>query len=76
VHIKDRRLGATTVPLGQGDTDFRSLREQLIQYDYRGDFVLQVARGEAGDEPRWLAGMAALASDWLRGTTLNERKAS
>lgn len=76
VHIKDRRLGATTVPLGQGDTDFPSLREQLIQYDYRGDFVLQVARGEAGDEVRWLAGMAALAADWLRGTALNERKTS
>lgn len=76
VHIKDRRLGASTVPLGQGDTDFPSLREQLIQYDYRGDFVLQVARGEAGDEPRWLAGMAALAAGWLRGTTLNERKTS
>ena len=76
VHIKDRRLGATTVPLGQGNTDFPSLREQLIQYDYRGDFVLQVARGEAGDEPRWLAGMAALAADWLRGKALNERKTS
>lgn len=76
VHIKDRRLGATTAPLGQGDTDFPSLREQLIQYDYRGDFVLQVARGEAGDEPRWLASMAALAADWLRGTALNERKTS
>lgn len=76
VHIKDRRLGATTVPLGQGDTDFPSLREQLIQYDYRGDFVLQVARGEAGDEPRWLASMAALAADWLRGTAFNERKTS
>ena len=76
VHIKDRRLGATTVPLGQGDTDFPSLREQLIQYDYRGDFVLQVARGEASDEPRWLASMAALAADWLRGTALNERKTS
>lgn len=76
VHIKDRRLGASTVPLGQGDTDFPSLREQLIKYDYRGDFVLQVARGEAGDEPRWLAGMAALAVGWLRGTALNERKTS
>jgi L-ribulose-5-phosphate 3-epimerase len=76
VHIKDRRLGASTVPLGQGDTDFPSLREQLIKYDYRGDFVLQVARGEAGDEPRWLAGMAALSADWLRGVALNERKIS
>lgn len=76
VHLKDRHLGGGTVPLGQGDADFPSLREQLIRYDYRGDFVLQVARGEAGDEPRWLASMAALAADWLRGRTLNERKSS
>ncbi|SDI27593.1 hexulose-6-phosphate isomerase [Pseudomonas flavescens] len=77
VHIKDRRLGAGTVPLGQGDTDFPSLREQLIEYGYQGDFVLQVARGEAGDESRWLAGMAALAADWLHGRALNdERKPS
>lgn len=75
-HIKDRRLGATTVPLGQGDADFRSLREQLVKFDYQGDFVLQVARGENGDEPRWLAGMAALAADWLRGRALSERKSS
>ena len=73
-HIKDRRRGATTVPLGQGDTDFRSLREQLLKYDYRGDFVLQVARGEAGDEPRWLAEMAALAAEWLRGRALNDER--
>ncbi|MNJ35023.1 Xylose isomerase-like TIM barrel [compost metagenome] len=76
IHIKDRRLGATTVRLGQGDTDFRSLREQLIKYDYRGDFVLQVARGEDGDETSWLAGMATLAANWLRGEALNERKTS
>lgn len=76
VHIKDRRLGDSTVPLGQGDTDFPALREQLLNYHYRGDFVLQVARGESGDEKRWLAGMAALAADWLRGTALKQRKPS
>lgn len=69
-HIKDRRLGATTVPLGEGDADFPSLREQLIAFDYRGDFVLQVARGAAGDEPSWLKGMSELAADWLRGKRL------
>lgn len=43
-------------------------------YDYRGDFVLQVARGEPGDEPRWLAEMASLAAQWLRGRDLNNKK--
>jgi hexulose-6-phosphate isomerase len=76
VHIKDRREGAGTVPLGEGDTDFASLREQLIKYDYRGDFVLQVARGEPGDEVCWLASMAELSCDWLRGHALNGSKFS
>lgn len=75
-HIKDRCLGGSTVPLGQGDTDFCSLREQLIKYRYQGDFVLQVARGESGGEVRWLAEMAALAGSWLRGEALSERKIS
>ncbi len=74
VHIKDRQYGAGTVELGQGDTDFRSLRQQLIKYDYRGDFVLQVARGEPGDEARWLAEMASLAAQWLRGRDMNNKK--
>ncbi|MGO0692639.1 sugar phosphate isomerase/epimerase family protein [Pseudomonas guariconensis] len=74
-HIKDRRLGSSTVPLGQGDTDFAELLEQLRRFDYRGDFVLQVARGEAGDEVRWLAQMADLACQWLRGVALLEKKA-
>lgn len=71
VHIKDRCRGAGTVPLGEGDTDFFSLRAQLVKYAYRGDFVLQVARGQLGQEPVWIERMAALAADWLRGCALN-----
>jgi hexulose-6-phosphate isomerase len=69
-HIKDRVLGGKTVPLGQGDADFASLRAGLLDIDYQGDFVLQVARGEAGDEVAWLASMNALACQWLRGEAL------
>jgi L-ribulose-5-phosphate 3-epimerase len=68
-HIKDRVLGGKTVPLGQGDADFASLRAGLLDIGYQGDFVLQVARGEAGDELPWLAKMNALACQWLRGET-------
>jgi L-ribulose-5-phosphate 3-epimerase len=74
-HVKDRRERGGTVPLGQGDTDFASLREQLVRYDFRGDFVMQIARGEAGDELRWLTGMAKLSADWLRGLPLKDKKA-
>lgn len=69
-HIKDRRLGSSTVPLGQGDADFASLREQLIRFDYQGDFVLQVARGVPGEETAWLREMSELAAEWLRGNRL------
>jgi hexulose-6-phosphate isomerase len=53
VHIKDRLLGASTVPLGTGDADFQALAESLKKVGYRGDFILQVARGASGDEVNW-----------------------
>jgi L-ribulose-5-phosphate 3-epimerase len=53
VHIKDRLLGASTVPLGTGDADFPTLAESLKKVAYRGDFILQVARGTSGDEVAW-----------------------
>jgi L-ribulose-5-phosphate 3-epimerase len=54
VHIKDRVRGGGTVPLGTGNADFRSLAECLKGIHYAGDFILQVARGEPGDEVNWL----------------------
>jgi L-ribulose-5-phosphate 3-epimerase len=53
VHIKDRVRGGSTVPLGQGDADFEDLFTQLVAIGYRGDYVLQVARGERGSEEAW-----------------------
>lgn len=53
VHIKDRVNGGSTVPLGEGDTDFASLFECLSGVGYRGDFVLQAARGRTGNEVEW-----------------------
>ena len=53
VHIKDRLLGASTVPLGTGDADFPALAEGLRKVAYKGDFILQVARGTSGDEVAW-----------------------
>ncbi len=53
VHIKDRRLGAGTVPLGTGDADFPALAEGLRKVAYKGDFILQAARGTGGNEVAW-----------------------
>jgi len=54
VHIKDRLLGAGTVPLGTGGADFRALSDCLREVGYAGDFILQVARGSSGDEVNWI----------------------
>ncbi|MSR05457.1 MAG: sugar phosphate isomerase/epimerase [Gemmatimonadetes bacterium] len=44
IHIKDRIMGGTTVPLGQGNTDFPRVFRALHSIGYRGAFVLQTAR--------------------------------
>jgi L-ribulose-5-phosphate 3-epimerase len=53
VHVKDRLLRGSTVPLGSGDADLPSLFDCLAKVDYAGDIVLQVARGVPGDEVAW-----------------------
>lgn len=50
IHIKDRTLYGGTVPLGTGDADFGTVFDELARLRYRGPFILQVARGEPGDE--------------------------
>jgi hexulose-6-phosphate isomerase len=53
VHIKDRKRGGGTVPLGTGDADIDGVLRGLRALDYRGDFILQVARGATGQEVSW-----------------------
>ena len=53
VHIKDRVRGGGTVALGSGDADFDGLFASMVAVQYSGDIVLQVARGEPGDEVAW-----------------------
>jgi hexulose-6-phosphate isomerase len=53
VHIKDRVRGGGTVPLGTGDAALDEVFAGLRRLGYRGDFILQVARGAPGDELAW-----------------------
>ncbi len=66
VHLKDRKLGAGTVPLGEGSTDFEVLFDSLRSAGYRGDFILQVARGADGDEVAWARHNTGVARQMLR----------
>jgi hexulose-6-phosphate isomerase len=53
IHIKDRVRGGGTTPLGTGNADFAALFACIREMHYSGDFVLQVARGDGGDEVNW-----------------------
>jgi hexulose-6-phosphate isomerase len=44
IHIKDRLYQGQTVPLGTGDTNFKSFFLQLSKIHYRGDLIIQGAR--------------------------------
>lgn len=66
VHLKDRKFGGGTVPLGEGDTDFDALVEALAAVGYPGDFILQAARGDPGDEIDWARHNVKFARTLLR----------
>jgi L-ribulose-5-phosphate 3-epimerase len=55
VHVKDRRLGGGTVPLGQGAASLPTVFAGLRRLGYDGTLVLQVARGQTGSEPEWVS---------------------
>ena len=44
VHIKDRPFGGSTVPIGEGDTNFLLIFKLLKEYNYTGNLILQTAR--------------------------------
>ena len=55
VHIKDRLLGGTTVPLGEGNCDFRACFRAMKTSGYSGNVILQTARAVDGDHAGALA---------------------
>jgi hexulose-6-phosphate isomerase len=65
VHVKDRRMGGTTVPLGTGNADFPTVFRALRRAGYRGDFILQTARAEDGDHAGALRRYREMTRRWL-----------
>jgi hexulose-6-phosphate isomerase len=65
VHIKDRELGGSTVPLGTGNASFPVLFQKLHGIGYSGPFVLQAAR--EGDEIKTAEKNVAFVRHFLQG---------
>ena len=65
VHIKDRVLGGTTVPLKTGSADFNAVFLALSKQSYRGNFILQTARTTEGNHSTVLSGYRDMTQLWI-----------
>ena len=65
VHIKDRKLGGTTVPLGEGHADLARVFKELIKAQYNGNYILQTARSEDGDHAAVLKQYKAMSESFI-----------
>ena len=72
VHVKDRKLGGTTVPLGTGAAAFRSAFAALKRVGYSGNFILQTARASDNDHVGALCRYRDMTNNWLRSTEAGE----
>jgi L-ribulose-5-phosphate 3-epimerase len=66
VHIKDRVLNGTTVPLGTGNADFDAVFMALGRLGYAGNYILQTARATDGDHAAALIRYREMAASWIR----------
>lgn len=66
VHVKDRVLGGTTVPLGTGAANFDEVFFGLNKLGYRRNFILQTARASDSNHVDTLCRYRDLTSDFLR----------
>ena len=65
VHVKDRMLGGTTVPLGTGAADFPLVFRELKRIGYQGDFILQTVRAADGGHLDALLRYREMVRGWL-----------
>ncbi|MDD5389725.1 MAG: sugar phosphate isomerase/epimerase [Gallionellaceae bacterium] len=65
VHVKDRVLGGTTVPLGTGNADFETVFAHLARIGYRGNCIMQTARAGDGDHAAALSRYRDMIKGWL-----------
>jgi hexulose-6-phosphate isomerase len=65
VHVKDRPLGGTTVPFGEGEVQFATVFRLLRAEGYAGNYIIQGARARDGDDVGALRTYAESVERWL-----------
>ena len=66
VHVKDRMLGGTTVPLTSGSADFGTVFAELGRLGYSGNFILQTARAANDDHADVLGRYRDMTLQWMK----------
>lgn len=65
VHVKDRSVGGTTVPLGTGGADFDTVFAQLANYKYAGNYIMQTARAADDQHAAVLTRYKEMIEHWV-----------
>lgn len=65
VHIKDRKLGGSTVPLGSGDCNFDNVFRNLTVASYNKNYILQTARDFDGYHSKVLKEYKDMTTKWI-----------
>ena len=66
VHVKDRPLNGTTVPLGDGDADFALIFELLQSHGYASNYILQTARAKDNRHSSVLSNYQRSVLNWMK----------
>lgn len=74
VHVKDRVLGGTTVPLKTGSADFDAVFAALARQNYQGSYILQTARAVGGNHAEVLAAYRDMTHQWMEQFGLTAAK--
>jgi hexulose-6-phosphate isomerase len=72
VHVKDRKLAGSTVPLGTGNADFESVFFELAKEKYTGNFILQTARADNDDHGAILDQYRDMTVNWMVGSGISK----
>jgi hexulose-6-phosphate isomerase len=65
VHVKDRQLAGTTVPLGTGNAQFEVVFPALAKAGYGGAYILQTARAVEGNHAEVLCKYRDMTQSWI-----------
>lgn len=66
VHVKDRLLHGSTVPLGEGNADFEKVFALISKNKYEGNFILQTARDRTNEHVGAIKRYLEITQGWLQ----------